>query len=189
MTATAAQTVLPQSYAITKSTPVMIPIIREALSNAKGKVFSVDDIKKLLGKKWVHGFVFYASRERLDPNSAEAFPIVSVKKGRKVVGYRYGGAQDNIKRNAKGHPVKPTNIIGKWESKLPQRALNAAHAAGVEVVTSVTAAAEAVSENEAPINMTLEEEVQQVLADRNDPSLDAAEVEAEIERLREDDAE
>ncbi len=148
-TQTNVATNLPQSYAITKSTPGMVAVIREALSNAKGKVFSVDDIKKLTGKKWVHGFVFYSSRKWLSPDAPEDFPIVSIKKGRKVVGYRHAPLADDVKRNGKGHMVKPTNVIGKWEQRLTQRALNAAKAAGVEVVTETAA-----SDDATPVNIS-----------------------------------
>ncbi len=123
---TVAKTELPQSYRITKNTAKFAALIRETLSNNKGKVYTADDLKRVCGKKWVHAFIYYASREALDPNAAEAFPIVSIKKGRKVVGYVYKPLAENVKRNARGHMVKPTAVIGKWEQKLVVRAERAA---------------------------------------------------------------
>lgn len=140
---------LPQSYAITKSTPVMRELLREAFSNNKGKLFTVDDVKKITGKKWVNGFLYYTTRKTLDPNAECDFPLVAVKKDRKVVGYRFQGlvnSEDVKYRNTKGHIVTPTALIGKWEAKPTQRAITLAAAAAE---ASAVAAAET-SETPAP---------------------------------------
>ena len=119
-------TKLPQSYAITKSTAPMVSLLRELFSNNKGKLFDIAALQKATGKKWVNGFIYYTTRESLDPNAPESFPLVAVKKDRKVVGYIFKGTTAERFRNAKGHLVKPTNVIGKWESKLVVRAEQAA---------------------------------------------------------------
>jgi hypothetical protein len=120
----ATKTNLPQSYAITKSTPGMVALLRDLFSNNKGKLFDIPALQRATGKKWVNGFIYYASRESLSPNAPESFSIVAVKKGRKVVGYIHKDVADTKDkfRNAKGHLVTPTNVIGKWESKLAVRA-------------------------------------------------------------------
>jgi len=131
---------LPQSYAITKSTPIMRDLLREAFTNNKGKLFTVDDVKKLCNKKWVNGFLYYTTRANLDANAECDFPLVQVKKDRKVVGYRYQplvNSEEVKYRNTKGHIVTPTNIIGKWEAKPTQRAINAQQAAA-EAAAAVT---------------------------------------------------
>jgi hypothetical protein len=135
-------TALPQSYAITKSTPTMVALLRETFSNNKGKLFDIPALQRLTGKKWVNGFIYYTTRETLNPNAPESFPLVSIKKGRKVVGYIYKGRADEMSkfRNAKGHVVKPDNVIGKWESKLVVRAEQAeAEAAAAKTETQVAA--------------------------------------------------
>ncbi len=129
-----AKTGLPQSYVITKSTAPKSAIVRETLSNNAGKVYTIADLQKVLDCKWVHGFVYYASRVSLSPSAAEDFPIVAVKKGRKVIGYRYEplvamGEKVSTRASGKWRPVKPDAIIGKWEAKLRQRAAQAAAAA------------------------------------------------------------
>lgn len=151
-TETVAAVTLPQSYAITKSTPGMVALLRETFSNNKGKVYSVSDLQRLTGKKWVNGFIYYASRMHLNPNAPCDFPIVAVKKDLKVVGYIYQPLAGTVKRNAKGHPVKPTAIIGKWEAKLTQRAAEAAAA-----VAAAEAKAEAVEEVKSEVEQTAPE--------------------------------
>lgn len=139
---------LPESYAITKSTPGMRDRLRELFTNNKGKLFTVTDLQRITGKKWINGFLFYTTRARLAADAPCDFPLTAIKKGRAVVGYRYQPAvnetdkENGVKyRNTKGHVVKPSNVIGKWEAKPTQRAINAAAAAATEAAVIAAVAA------------------------------------------------
>lgn len=130
---------LPQSYVITKSTEEKRMLLREHFENNPGKLFTMDELARITGKKWNSAFVYYASRASLDANAPCDFPIVAVKgsgdKRRQVVGYRYQPlaneeVANGVKyRNSKGHPVKPAALVGKWEARETQKAINASKAA------------------------------------------------------------
>lgn len=132
---------MPKTYAVTKNTQTMVDAIREALSS--GKVYSQDDIKRVLGRKWVSGALFYATRLHNSPEAPEFFPIVALKRGRRIIGYVHKPLAASVKRNALGHPVKVDNVIGKWEQRPVVASEKAAALAAAAQAAAEAAAAEA----------------------------------------------